>query len=193
MKSATALTVLLVASSTVTAAETVYVTDELRLGLYADETTTGRPLRSLVSGDELTVQERALTSLRVRTAQGDEGWVKSGYVVEEPPARFRIGPAEQRIAELTASLASLTQESERLDAQIEELQSQLQEAEAGIVRLPAAEAEATELRAQLAEYGQRVPVSWLLGAALGTFIIGCVAGYVWLDRRVRKRFAGLRI
>ena len=35
--------------------DTIYVTDELRLGLYADEQTSGRPMRNLISGDALEV------------------------------------------------------------------------------------------------------------------------------------------
>ena len=69
-------------------ATTVYVTDELRLGLYAGEMTTGSPSKTLLSGAKLEVLERSMMSLQVRTEQGDIGWVKSGYTVSVEPARF---------------------------------------------------------------------------------------------------------
>ena len=51
----------------------VYVTDMLRLGLYTDEMTTGKSIRTLLSGERLVVLERALRSVRVRVDDGTEG------------------------------------------------------------------------------------------------------------------------
>ena len=51
--------------------DVVYVTDELRLGLFDGEGTTGRPARMLTSGNKLQILERALRSIRVRTEDGD--------------------------------------------------------------------------------------------------------------------------
>src|SRR3970282_48196 len=78
----------------VAAAETAYVTDILRLGLHRAEDTSDRPFDNLVSGTELEVLERVPNFARVRTAAGQEGWVKSAYLVGEKPAQARIAETE---------------------------------------------------------------------------------------------------
>ena len=57
------------------AQDTFYITDILQLGLHRAEDTSDSPFRNLVSGTEVTVIERIPNFARVRTADGDEGWV----------------------------------------------------------------------------------------------------------------------
>jgi hypothetical protein len=174
-------------------AETVYVTDELRLGLYQDEQTQGRPFKSLVSGDALEVLERARVSIRVRTADKEEGWVKTAYVVTEEPARRRVAVLSQANLQLAEEREAASAAKATAEARVESLRRQLSAAEAGIRDLPLLEKANADLRQQLAGAGTRVPLHWLLLSAGASLMIGALAGYFWLDRRVRRRFGGIRV
>ena len=173
--------------------DVVYVTDELRLGLYATEETSGRAGKTLLSGARLTVLERALMSIRVRTDDGDEGWVKTAYIVEAEPARSRLARVE---AEAAATTVQLTETEAALDAataEVSALSTKLAEANAGITDLPALREENAALKAALNEGGTRVPLAWLIVASLLSAVLGGLIGYWLLDRRVRSRFGGLRV
>jgi len=173
--------------------DVVYVTDELRLGLYRTEETTGRTIKTLISGARLTVLERALMSIRVRTEDGDEGWVKTAYIVDKEPARSRLAgleaEAEQtrtRLAETEAALETSLETQQQL---VDELAATKQ----GIADLPGLRAENKTLRATLEAGGIRVPLTWFLVAMVVSLLLGGLFGYWLLDRRVRSRFGGLRV
>lgn len=175
------------------AESTVFVTDELRLGLYQGEETTGRPIRMLTSGDQLQILERALRTIRVRTEDGDEGWVKTGYVVTQTPARRRIEPLQADNEQLSDSLKALSADNEAMGQRLTQLSAQLEQAQQGTIRLPEVESKLATLQQALASQGSSVHLNWLYATALLAFVCGCWAGYYWLDRRVRKRFGGLRV
>jgi ABC-type antimicrobial peptide transport system permease subunit len=173
--------------------DVVWVTDELRLGLFSTEETQGRAKKTLLSGARLTVLERALMSIRVRTDDGEEGWVKTAYIVEVEPARSRLVNVE---AEAEATLARLDQSEGALAAastRVEELTAELADANAGIVELPALREENQALKAELNAVGIKVSITWLLVAVLISILVGGLVGYWLLDRRVRSRFGGLRL
>ena len=100
----TALLVLLGMSQLAGAQEIAYVTDILRLGIHVAEDTSDRPFQNLISGTELTVLERTTNYARVRTPGGDEGWVKSAYLVTEKPAQLRVAEVEAELAHLREQL-----------------------------------------------------------------------------------------
>ncbi len=174
-------------------ADVVYVTDELRLGLYASEDTSGRALKTLVSGARLEILERSLMSIRVRTEDGDQGWVKTAFVVDREPARRRVARIESELTETAAALAAKTSEVDELSDRIANLDADLASAKQGIEDLPELRTENATLRAALSEGGLRVPWPWLVVAVLIALVIGMAAGYRWLDRRVRRQFGGLKI
>ncbi len=174
-------------------ADVVYVTDELRLGLYATEETTGRSLRTLVSGARLEILERALMSVRVRTEDGDEGWVKTAYVLEREPARRRLATVEAALARAEGDLERISTENGTLTEALDGARSALAEAEAGIESLPGLEAENAALKETLAAEGPRIPLTWFLVSIIVCLISGAGLGYWWLDRRVRRQFGGLRV
>src|SRR5690606_14220547 len=84
-------------------AETLYVTDMLRLGLHRASDTSDSPFTTLVSGTALEVLERTTYYARVRTPDGTEGWVKATYLVAEPPARARLHELEAEVERLKRS------------------------------------------------------------------------------------------
>ncbi len=105
-------------------ATTVYVTDELRLGLYPGEMTTGSPSKTLLSGAKLEVLERSMMSLQVRTEQGDIGWVKSGYTVSAEPARRRIITLAADNARMETALSAADKAREAASDRVEELEAE---------------------------------------------------------------------
>jgi SH3 domain protein len=175
------------------AEETVYVTDELRLGLYDGEQTTGRPFQTLLSGAKLSVLERALMTVRVRTEDGVEGWVKTAYLVDAEPARRRVEALELDNARMTGQLDSVRNADTAKAGRIESLETDLAEAQQNIAELPELQQRNAELRSALDAKGISVPIRWLIVAGIAAFAGGCLAGYLWLDRRVRRQFGGLKV
>jgi SH3 domain protein len=173
--------------------ETIYVTDELRLGLYPNEQTSGRPTRNLISGDALEVLERSLMSVQVRTEDGDVGWVKTAYIVDVEPGRRRAARLDAEIAGLRSQLDELSETAQARQARITALETQLDEATSGISELPGLKADNAELRAELAASGSRIASLWAAIIAAACAIGGFIAGCYWLDRRVRKQFGGVRV
>ena len=175
------------------AEETVYVTDELRLGLYDGEQSTGRPFQTLLSGAKLDILERALMTVRVRTEDGVEGWVKSAYLVNTEPARRRVEALERDNTKMSDDLDATRASEAAKTGRIESLEADLSAAQQGISDLPELQETNAELRAALDAEGISVSLRWLGIAALVAFFGGCLAGYLWLDRRVRRQFGGLKV
>lgn len=174
-------------------ADVVYVTDELRLGLYRTEETSGRALKTLVSGARLEVLERSLMSIQVRTEDGDEGWVKTAYIVTSEPARRRLATVETLQSETAARLADREAELSALKSDHDALAAELALARQGITDLPGLRAENESLKAALNEGGVRVPLLWIFIASVLSLLLGGLLGYWLLDRRVRRRFGGIRV
>lgn len=173
--------------------DVVYVTDELRLGLYSTEETSGRALKTLISGTRLDVLERALMSIRVRTEDGDEGWVKTAYVVPNEPARRRLQALESLQATTAESLVAAEADKTQLAERISSLESELAQARQGITELPEVMARNEALNAEIAARGIRIPILWFGLAVVGALAIGSFLGHWRLDRKVRRKFGGVRV
>ena len=62
---------------------TVYVTDNLRLGLHQAPDTSDRAFRYMDSGQEMEVLTRDRNYANVRLPDATEGWVKAAYLVDD--------------------------------------------------------------------------------------------------------------
>ena len=81
-------------------ATTAYVTDQMEVTLRNGTSTGHRILRMLPSGVPLEVLETDSDSgyTRVRSPSGQEGWVLSRYLQNEPVARDQLKAARQKLA-----------------------------------------------------------------------------------------------
>jgi SH3 domain protein len=178
-------------------ADTAYVTDSLRLGLHHSEDTSGKPFLNLVSGTALEVLERQGSYAHVRTAAGDEGWVKATYLVPEKPAQLRVAELEAELAGLRSEVdharnarSTAEEELDRIGKQTAataESSSRLQDTLGRLKR----ENEAYEAR--LEAYRGSLPLPWVAAALLLTLAGGFVGGLWWLDALIRRRHGGFRI
>lgn len=193
----TAALVLLGLAPLAGAQDIAYVTDILRLGIHAAEDTSDRPFQNLISGTELTVLERRTNYARVRTPDGDEGWVKSAYLVTEKPAQLRVAEVEAELAHLREQLELA--KSARMVAETEanrvnkEVAANVDSAEAIRDTLARLQQENESFEARLEQYRGAIPWTWVIGALVVTLVGGFVAGIWWLDSSIRRRFGGFRI
>ena len=181
----------------VAAADTAYVTDNLKLGLYEAEDTSGRAFRTLDSGQSMEVLIRAANYANVRLPDGTEGWVKSAYLVDDKPAKLIV---EETIAERDGLAAELQEAKQafaepaatidRLRGEAASLNTQLENTQAEVRTL---KDENLSIQGMKERYKGSLPLSWVGGATLLCLIVGLLGGLWWSDHRSRKRHGGIRI
>lgn len=187
----------------------LYVTDKLVLGMKDNPEGTGKSIKLLRSGMKLEVLAKEGLYNKVRTEDGLVGWAKGNFMVKDKPAilvvdelkkendalrkeidKLRAGvvPAKvetntvvvekpanddvvkQRLVELEASLNEARN-------QLAEKESELEDARAG---LPLAQDASFPIIASL--------IALFLGLATGSVLV-----YMYFEKRINERFAGLRV
>lgn len=179
------------------AAETAYVTDNLRLGLHAAEDTSDRAFRFLESGQAMEILIRDRNYANVRLPDGTEGWVKSAYLVDEKPARLIVAETmaerDRLAAELKAAREAFAEPAaviDRLENEAANLSAQLDEAETQIAALQEESAAVADLKER---YRGSVPFAWVGGVIILCLAAGFLLALWWVDRRSRKLHGGIRI
>lgn len=178
-------------------AETVYVTDSLRLGLHEAADTSDRPFENLISGTALEILERNPNYARVRLPDGREGWVKAAFIVAEKPAAARvleleaeIGGFETATATARAAQTAAEQELAGLRSELKTTTGSAETVQETIERL-ASENSAYEQR--LETYRHTLPILWVMPAVLVALVAGFLLGLWWLDSLIRRRHGGFRV
>jgi SH3 domain protein len=97
--------------------QTVYITDQILVGLHVEKSLQSPIIKLIPSGSvlELVKQEAELSFVRDSTGTG--GWVDTSYISEFSSAEPRIQDAEARIR-------SLEQTSEEIDNLMQQIQDQ---------------------------------------------------------------------
>lgn len=179
------------------AADTAYVTDNLRLGLHNAEDTSDRAFRILESGQPMEILIRAGNYANVRLPDGTEGWVKTAYLVADKPAKLIVAETMQErdalAAELEQTKAAFAEPAatiERLQSETSNLKAQLETARTEITSLQESSASIDDLKAR---YKGSLPLTWVGGALLVVLVLGFLVGLWYTDYRSRKRHGGIRI
>ena len=179
------------------AAETAYITDNLRLGLHQAEDTSDRAFRMLESGQELEILSRDRNYANVRLPDGTSGYVKAAYLVDEKPAKLIVA---ETVAQRDALLTELEETKRAFAGPAATIQDLKDEAATLTEKLADAESEVATLQKENAsiqgmkeQYKGSLPLNWV-GAAIGVCLIGgFLAGLWWVDHSSRKRHGGVRI
>ncbi len=175
------------------AAVTLYVTDELVLGVYGEENSGGQRLTTLHSGSSVESISVSGEFTQVRLSDGTIGWVKSSFLTGKEPATVRVKQLEEELARTRATTPALAEAAAR--SEVERLQGELS----------ASRAEAAQARSAVAAApGSQIPTgrglefTWRWCTAMGAGFLAALAvgfwlGYAVLERRVRRKFGGLRV
>jgi len=179
-------------------AATAYVSDELVLGVYAEQNNQGQRLATLHSGTSVETLAQNGDFTQVRLADGTTGWVKTAFLTATEPAVVRVKRLEEeldRTRATTPALAEAAARSEvaRLKQELAATQSELAAARGGATSPAAPAQQATgPLTAIQAPAETLWPV--IAGIALLTGLAcGFWLGYATLARRVKDKFGGIKV
>jgi hypothetical protein len=189
------VTIFLIAAAPVASAESLYVIEQLVVGVNDAPDDTGQRIATVRSGDRVEVLERADDEARVRLDDGTEGWLKVAYLSADLPLR-------QQLAERARALESTK-------AQLARAERDLADARATAVRPePSPQADSQEAESPAAAgfvpadrplFPPRPPPDnrlawpWAAAACFLALVAGFAIGWRVLDRRIRRKYGGLRI
>ena len=181
----------------VAAAATAYVSDELVLGVYAEENNQGQRLATLHSGSSVETLAQNGDFTQVRLSDGTTGWVKSAFLTVNEPAVVRIKRLEEELDRSRATTPALAEaaarsEVERLKLALAAQQTELDAARAGGSAITATAPAPGPMSALHAAVAPRWPIVAAGSAALG-LACGFWLGYAMLARRVRDKFGGIKV
>jgi uncharacterized protein YgiM (DUF1202 family) len=182
------LAALLLAASPLASAESLFVIEQLVVGVNDAPGETGQRIAQVRSGDRVELLERLDGEARVRLDNGTEGWMQAAYLSAELPLRRQLA---DRSHDLEAARAELAGSRAELEA-----------ARADAVTAPASAAQPQSAALLPAErplfpprpaLDTRVPLPWVAVACALALLAGFTIGWRVLDRRIRRKYGGLRI
>ena len=113
------LFILLSVSVRVTHADRRYVSDMLLITLRAGEGREYRVIKTLKTDTPVEVLEESEEYLRVRTDEGEEGWVAKQYISSEVPKSVIIGGLKEKTSKLNTRIKELEKDQASLLEQFE--------------------------------------------------------------------------
>ena len=178
-------------------AETAYVTDMLRLNVYASPDFSGSTVRTLVSGDAFEVLRRERLATAIELPDGTRGYVRSAYLVEEKPARLLVAETRAEVDRLNAELAKIRAAFADPAAEIDTLKQRIAGLNEALAARQAVNAKLSsqveQLENAMQRYSRSVPLNWSLAALLVALVGGFLGGLKYVDRQIRRRHGGIRV
>lgn len=168
-------------------AETVYVSDKLRVGVRPEPDNSYTPVAVVQTGMELTVLDRQNGYLKIESANGITGWIKEIYAVQQKPAILKLQNLEKENTELATELKSQQETINTLEAANKTLNESMDSLKREHSRLQLLQARS---RASQEQSGSTWYWWVLLSALIG--VGGFVAGMQWHRQQTMKRLGGLR-
>jgi hypothetical protein len=178
-------------------ADPTYVIEQLVVSVTSTPDAEGERIGQVKSGDKLELLEREADETHVRLPNGKDGWVKSSYLTADPPLQTRLTERTAEVEKLKQDADKLRQQDDKLKQDVSRLESQL--AASRVARtatsdsppLPAPIHDTVFLQSPV--HPGDTPWLLLLGSSAVMLLVGFAAGWRTLDRRIRRKYGGLRI
>lgn len=116
-------------------AEKRYVTDRILLGIHVEADEKSTLIKSIPSGTELEVLDTAEGFVEIKLEDGTEGWVSSGFVMEQTPATRKYDVLAHQYEKTTQALDKLKVDYAKKDRELEVRRDQLSNANTTIKEL----------------------------------------------------------
>jgi hypothetical protein len=181
-------------------AATAFVSDELVLGVYAEQNGQGQRLATLHSGASVETLSVNGEFTQVRLNDGTTGWVKSVYLTTRVPAVVRMKQLEEeldRSRATTPELAEAAARNEVLQLKRELAATQAAAAPAAATGTAAMGMASTPVGAMAGISAAVAEHPWIgvvaVLAVLAALVCGFWLGYATLARRIKHKFGGIKV
>lgn len=155
-----ALAVVALAGQASLAGEKLWVSDELQLTVRSGPTLENKILAIAKTGDWVEVlQDNAEGWVRVRLANGKEGWLLKRYLSADRPAMVRLAEISPQASEMSGKLEALTKENQQLSQKVANLEAVKTALEGASQKLAAGGDKITELISDNASLKQQLQQS----------------------------------
>ena len=139
--------------SSMVSAETVYVIDELKIGLHSSPTIDSPIIKLVSSGSSLYVIERDNDLIHVQETGGTKGWINNKYVVVKKPGKSRINELEENNKTLKQVIDQLKTRTMTTSTNQPEVQKKLeQQLNSERLKAGALQAQLAALKANVADF-----------------------------------------
>ena len=178
-------------------ADPIYVIEQLVVSVTSTPDAEGERIGQVKSGDKLELLEREADETHVRLSNGKDGWVKSSYLTADPPLQTRLTERTAEVEKLKQDADKLRQQDDKLKQDVSRLESQLaasrvaHTATSDSPPLPAPIHDTVFLQSPV--HPGDTPWLLLMGSSAVMLLVGFAAGWKTLDRRIRRKYGGLRI
>jgi len=211
-----ALVLVALATAPTIQAETLYVIEQLVVNVNSAPDATGERVATIKSGEAVEVLDRQGDQVHVHLPNGAEGWVRNSYLSTDEPLQHRL-------TERTAEVEKLKQDVARLESDLAAARAGGRGSVQGVAQTNTAATSgprgATKALGPAAAVAQTNTVNaavdpsagepayfmtppegparpvwhWALGSFVVALGLGYVLGWYMLDRRIRRKYGGLRI
>jgi SH3-like domain-containing protein len=171
---------------TVSAAEYVYISDNLRVGVRKEPVSGVPPISVVFTGMRLEAHERTDGYVRITTDKGVSGWIKDIYVTDKAPAIIQLNQFREKYEKLKKELsqgnettALLEKTNMALSKQIDELKEERREW-------------TKERTTFVASQYKETSWFWII-EIIALIVLSFFAGIYWYKSHVMKRLGGLRV
>jgi len=172
--------------TSVTAAEYVYISDNLRVGVRTEPVSGIPPISVVFTGMRLEVHEKAEGYIKITTDKGVTGWIKDIYVTKKAPAIIQLNAFRVKYDKLKKELLAgndrvviLEKANLALNIQLEDIKVEQREWSIERAKLMA---------------GQNKESSWIwIVEIVILMVVSFVTGIFWYKAHVMKRLGGLRV
>lgn len=190
-----------------------YVTDQLRLSLYANANSSSQVLKLLQSGDLLEIEQIQGPYSLVIAPDGTRGWVKRGFLVTKPTFNIlyqeELKKTEELVTEIEkfanskAVIDQYEKDMDELVAKIDELEEGKQTATESIAELQR-EVEAKQREIDLKDEDS-APVWFVLSDTfqrywtiivpiiIAIIILSFLVSKLVIESRIKRKFHGIKI
>jgi len=125
MKKVAFIGICLVLFCSVSQAETLYISDFLRITMRTGPGIDNKIIEMIESGQTVTVLEQGPEWTKIQLPTGKEGWVLNRFLTPNPPSGLLLKKLEEKHAELSLQVTTLIDENERLRNENQRLDAEL--------------------------------------------------------------------
>ena len=130
-----------------------YVSDNVEITLRSGPGSGNQIKSMLSSGTPLTILEKQSSWIKIRTAQGESGWVMKRYVMDQTPKSIKIKNLKNKIEQLQSErnesqklVSNLRNKNKKLHKDLNKIQSQFKETKEKYEDLKSTAGQAMELK-----------------------------------------------